>query len=1474
MGLISWIKTKYYNHKLSQADKYVENRDFSQATLIYESLLGKQPLADAHFARMLVDNASSVSEKLDVLNRLLELRQNVSEESKSDFNSTLNKHVSSIETLASRCFSSENYKDAVDLIVSIKGFRNDQRYSDNVNRYKAYYNFKLANSESLQTAGLFKNAVLYLNQLSYTPVSEIKELIKILENQNRFARGIKFLIQLQSVGNWVKDIIFDYIVSVVSNKDSEVKNVKHFSDICSDKQICKDSAADLYQRSIKKAQSKDYVTAVLYDRFASEYLSDNNQFNFDRCSHILEELSGRADASEIKKLTTLAQSLKLRYAQLSKLETRINEIAVAASPEKAITICRLYVGIPTFDKVYLEKALSLAKSGGKIDIPELRRVISNQTDEISLPNILAPFVAYLPELEREFVDAAIIAIRRKDSTELLDNYWKVKNDSLFIEAVVNKSFESWKKFAKHIADNNNLFLGSKSYIEVFCGSLRDTDDMDMILDISEKLLKSKKNVKDFYITIILKYSKSFSEVEQSLDLVNRGLSHVKEDKPSRLLIEKKRLISILIDAGKFDRAEAEIKTILGTDEEVSTLLAELYYKRSESSKEADEKSVWLCKVLDVNESHSLHDRFNRCLQESLTSLSDIAKTYCKSGDKEKAFGIADRISSYWSHWIPLYVCLREFTKEAEATLNDRIKFDAETLKKIVSNCPSCKDYDSDIFRSLWNGYSSIIIRKSQSQPNDKAIKSLSTLKKAVITYAPVSFVNEKEEEITKLIVKLKWDLANEYEHDLSFAEAIKLYDEVAADKIQSYVNRAELRSLICHVKANEVDAAVETRIYDGLQLRSYQALREDLAFRFACHLLEHTRPSDAEKLLREFLPDEKFLLDICENIYVKEAEVKLDEFNQLVKKINDGKMTVAEAVSFKSSLRDYKKQIAGKLTDLSKEFAKFVPIIETYILSKMFEEEAYKDILDKLMQENPNYIEDDTDFRNIAIASLGLVESDITDEDILKRAIATCLTAIYSDRLFVRSLDYTSWDDKYEFTLDGSLGQTNYDSYDELPENVNFNSPIDNTNIAIKDVQNSLLTRLEASVRKYHPELETFCNNEKDALDKIIELRLDKSYILASPQLCRTLASIRMSIENAFEYELGQGYDNREDVIALGSDYGFSGGEYSEYSKGYNALQFCKSALSPKPSVSVASAFTADKVSYIKKYKRLASDLKSAVGTSMNTDIKDKMDFKAFLNKYEIICKTVGDTTLSLTCSNYVNGEVVHLLNEDRMELRDGVGYMVRIYNIAPSNFQAKKNLEGILCNLVVLVEEKSLTADKNALNKALLDTGNSFKAAVEDATIQAKLSAIVDKVNNNKMKNNTALNEVYKLYQKNPNNAQICENLVTLCEMCIFEYVIKDAYGASSVKTTLNSLQNNMSPTFRAKASKLSKAYNDIWGTLPQTTRMLLSGSGMALGQTLNDKGYALKAGLDYLKTLGSVRSSRSRLGGLGFLDDVDLPF
>lgn len=51
----------------------------------------------------------------------------------------------------------------------------------------------------------------------------------------------------------------------------------------------------------------------------------------------------------------------------------------------------------------------------------------------------------------------------------------------------------------------------------------------------------------------------------------------------------------------------------------------------------------------------------------------------------------------------------------------------------------------------------------------------------------------------------------------------------------------------------------------------------------------------------------------------------------------------------------------------------------------------------------------------------------------------------------------------------------------------------------------------------------------------------------------------------------------------------------------------------------------------------------------------------------------------------------------------------------------------------------------------------------------------------------------------------------------------------------------------------------------------MLIMGLGVP-GTTLNDKGRALQAGINYFKKLGDVRTS-NRLGGLGGLFD-DLPF
>ncbi len=116
MGLFSWIKNKYYDYRLGSADKLVENREFDKAQLIYESLLGKQPVAGVHLAKMLANNAMGVNDKIEVLKRLLELKQFSTEVSIADFTSVLNNHVSSIEKMAAECFNYHRYYDAVTLL--------------------------------------------------------------------------------------------------------------------------------------------------------------------------------------------------------------------------------------------------------------------------------------------------------------------------------------------------------------------------------------------------------------------------------------------------------------------------------------------------------------------------------------------------------------------------------------------------------------------------------------------------------------------------------------------------------------------------------------------------------------------------------------------------------------------------------------------------------------------------------------------------------------------------------------------------------------------------------------------------------------------------------------------------------------------------------------------------------------------------------------------------------------------------------------------------------------------------------------------------------------------------------------------------------------------------------------------------------------------------------------------------------------
>jgi len=339
MGLISWIKGKYYDSRLDKADRLVSENSLDQAEEIYRSLLGNQDLAIVHLADMFVSHSQGVEGKLKALKDIVDLQGYSNEQNRHDYDRCLNAHLNNIESFANDRFRSESYHDAVLLIDAIQTYRsNNHAYDEKRHRYHAY----LAFSKSQQTSSydqLIKETIAELKQYEQSRTSDLKAFVDLLKSKNRYSRIIKLLTPFLSLDKEYKKLAIEAVVNVVSMKDNDIKNPKKISEFCSDASLCKDAATELVSLSASFAKKSDYKTSVLYDSFASEYFSSDNQFNNTRCIHALEELSARANATEIKQLLKMAKDLKLTDSQIDSLKVRIAKIAETASHQPSRESC-------------------------------------------------------------------------------------------------------------------------------------------------------------------------------------------------------------------------------------------------------------------------------------------------------------------------------------------------------------------------------------------------------------------------------------------------------------------------------------------------------------------------------------------------------------------------------------------------------------------------------------------------------------------------------------------------------------------------------------------------------------------------------------------------------------------------------------------------------------------------------------------------------------------------------------------------------------------------------------------------------------------------------------------------------------------------------------------------------------------------------------------------------------------------------
>ena len=1314
MGLISWIKNKHYENKLARANKLVSKANYAKAEDLLRSLLDKKPQAVVELSKLYVLRATDSKSLVDILQKIKSLEQYVSDDNNEGYRFVLSGHIDCMHSKADESFGKKLYGEAVLIVDALLPYISTNEFQSKVSRYHAYLSF----SQSLIGLNFKveqKSLIVFLKEYEKGCLNDIQHFVSEYAKKQRYVRAISLLIPFISTYPELKGLAVQQIVQVVNGKDFDYAAPEKITDFVSDSNLSLFAANELVRLSEEKANQKNYEASVLYDKFAAEFLSDDNSFNYNRCKHIVKDIHARVLIKEIAPLLDLSRKLKLSSDQVNVLK-----------------------------------------------------------DEI------------------------------KKTIEIV-----IKQSSKYI-----KSKESAKDLGTALVSLNDI-----DYLLIKCQNLYDSG-CDLI--------------KSFYLS------------------------------------QKKQFIEKQIINENFDRALSEAESIVGVDESAETLIAETYFAKSVKLGQSEEALQLHFDIVKLIDSGKLLSSFDDKKKIVLTNLREQILLEYEQRNTEKAYSILDVVSNQHHVWLPLYLELRTKDNKQIKSLAQQIKHADDSIKVITTSVENLKTYADSSIQNFWSHYEGLVTKKTQSQPKDKAIDSLKSLRKHLEQYLHPSIAEERIVILTQSIVKLLWSLANEYEADQQYDAAIEQYENIKAEDIASYNSRAELRSLICHLKANKMNSLLCDRANIALSnIKSHESLKDDLAYRLGLYFLKTLQPDQAESVFKKHLVEySSDLKDLCQKTRLLKAKSVVEKFNEKLILFANKSATSSMADDLLYEINnnsDFDK--AEEVLGLGRVFSNYESAISEYAVQKKIEEGAYVEALSYILDSKSNYVENSSVFHNLAIVALGAIENkQVADSDLdnhhenaitVNHCIGICLTAFYTDYLFVKSLEHTSWDDSYTFTLDDSLGGTCIEDYQDAPENLNEDAMTDK-NISIRDVQKSLVSRLEVAVRKNYPDSETYLNQQKSILEQLVDLKLDKPFTLICPRVAGKNWNALNSIKSAMDHELLQHYGNEERVLALGVEFGFADDVYSAYRNAKNMVDKCKSAL--KSTVqTITSTFKSIDINEIRKYNELFSSLKAFVSSDLNNAIQSKLDYSKFIDKYEQVCLRINDSSLSMAYAQYANGEIVRRLNDDSMKLRDGAVMLTRIYLVSSTSEQVKENLKGVLSSFALEVEKKHRREDQTAMNKIKALANATVRTFIDEAELNAKLQYIVQEVNEGRMEEYEALDKVYNMYVNKTSHEGICKNLVQLCDICIMKYIVNDHFRSTSVSNILNNLNNNKSAVFNRCARQLAQSYNKIWGQLPSNTKYLLQNGYSFDGSTLNSKGLALKKGLEFYKKLGNVVSHNS---------------
>lgn len=1491
MGLITWIKDKYYNHILNSADELYASNDISRAEQIYMDILGKQPDAAEHLAKMYCEIAESGKDELENLSKIKNLLARAPF-GKNDLIPYHTRVVRHIEATADNDFKNKKYARASRFLKAIEiDKRGNTAFAQKNRICSLYVSLNVVEYDTSYKSAL-STIDTYCNNVDKEVEDAILGTVTRLHKSKKLDRAYLLANCLAKKSH--KQAINDCIaiaLDIYKNGNSPFKKTLN------DKDILNYIKAENLSNLIDGLEPFVPYSSTFADAYLeSGTLSIDNASLDNRLSLFKRVWKHTPDVSLVEKFACPSEPIAKDVISyfIDNTDSLTQKATFTSSLLKMIKLFgdNFYI-LDTLEQ--LSKLQFLRRNIGKDIKADYIEVVDKLCKQAKIANkykqeLLARTYDLFGDntIYNKYISTSISVVKEMTEKDIalseFSKVWKKNQDAKLLAEFVNDKYPFFKEVTEFLVE---WFTVSKRLVATqkeFFDCIFAFKDYSYALDIFERLDAKGMNVHTPYVAVILKTIPTL-EADGKLQLINRGLSKFAD---ANLFQEKHDVATFLIINGDLEKAKSVLQELIGHHKDAEPSLAWVAYKNYKKVRSLDKKEEYLTECLSFDTKHS--NPFNQktykpTFVKALKAFIGVIDKHVQTDNVIEARRLCLSLKLYSSEWYEKYLEIEAGYLSKIAASNKIAASIYSCFDTLSANEVDIKKLNSDIIIGLWDSLFQAELTKALEMTYEDSTSHLQKL----CTYVSENCYADKEKELLKninseLVVIHKTE-GYKQEGVGNIDKAISSYNRLSSIGDVRTKTWAKIRTTICQLKKGT--SLNEEDVLKVLSYVGFAKEKKDLSYRYCIWLIKNTSAKNALDFIKEHLPNEDELIDICNNEYIVEAEASLAELNASIEDMTTGKMSLSDATKLASKIDSYDATISPYLENVHSKIISLKESIQSYILSKSFEEEDYKLALKLLKDTGVSWFLDDIYLRNVAIACLGIAENGLLNKLNYKEVISYWLTAVYRDQLFVQSLDYTSWDDSYTFTLDNSMGGSKDESFDTLPDNVNFDEAIEGSVISICEVQQSLLGRFEAAIESLDNFYRQFYDTQKDAMDSLVKLNLDHPCMIAAPYLANNTRKCINEIKGTLDYE----YDNygNENILKVGLMYNLTSGVYGDYKTATTAIDDCSKAILTKSVVQVNSAFCDSAIDSIREFPDLYSSFVANLQNALSSLIKDEADYKTVMSLFIPICRLINDSTIAYMFGNHINQCVVGELNDEKLDLATGLEDMVSVYEVAKNCSRLKDNIGNVIEALIgkYVTEEKS--TDLSALKTVLSKTGREFEPNVEktlteqvvmvavisdhldsikglatisanseslrlrlshvkdeaeEASINLQLSQIVDKVNNNKILYYSALQKVYSLYEVHQNNKRVCENLCTLVGMCIREYVIPDKVGKSTVMTIFDKLKYNKSTTYKSCASSLREERENILGSLPYEARRLLTG-GTAYGSTLNAEGIRLKNAL-----------------------------